>query len=82
MHTIRRRARWELPSVKDIAPFAALAPGGLRRQLVRFFDLLLTWQERAAQRQALRQFDDRMMRDIGVSRADVERECRKPFWRP
>ncbi len=82
MHTIRRRTRWNVPGVKDSVPFAARAPRGMRRLPVRFFDLLLTWRERAAQRQALRRLDDRILRDIGASRADVERECRKPFWRP
>jgi uncharacterized protein YjiS (DUF1127 family) len=24
--------------------------------------------------------DDRMLKDLGLSRADVEREYRKPFW--
>ncbi|MGF1627121.1 MAG: DUF1127 domain-containing protein [Alphaproteobacteria bacterium] len=33
------------------------------------------------QRQALRSMDDHMLRDIGVTRADVERETRKPLWR-
>lgn len=82
MHTIRRRARWDVPGVKDIASFATGAPRRLRRLPVRFFDLLLTWRDRVSQRQALRRLDDRMLRDIGASRADVERECRKPFWRP
>jgi uncharacterized protein YjiS (DUF1127 family) len=26
--------------------------------------------------------DDRMLRDIGLARADVENEAGKPFWRP
>jgi uncharacterized protein YjiS (DUF1127 family) len=28
----------------------------------------------------LQQLDDRMLRDIGLSRSDVERECAKRFW--
>ena len=43
--------------------------------------LLLTWQERASQRDALSTLDDRMLKDIGLSRADVFLEARKPFWR-
>ncbi|MBX6321735.1 MAG: DUF1127 domain-containing protein [Rhodospirillaceae bacterium] len=38
--------------------------------------------ERARQRHALQSLDDRMLKDIGLTRADVEREVRKPFWRP
>lgn len=29
----------------------------------------------------LESLDDRMLKDIGVSRADVSRESSKPFWR-
>jgi uncharacterized protein YjiS (DUF1127 family) len=47
----------------------------------RIFSLLLAWQERAEQRRTLRQLDDRMLRDIGLSRADVAREADKPVWR-
>lgn len=43
-------------------------------------DRLLLWLEVARQRHALSELDDRMLRDIGASRADVERECRRPFW--
>ena len=46
-----------------------------------FLDLLATWQERARQRYHLQQLDDRALRDIGFSRADIEAECIKPFWR-
>jgi len=31
--------------------------------------------------QALAELDDHMLRDIGVTRVEAARECRKPFWR-
>jgi uncharacterized protein YjiS (DUF1127 family) len=40
------------------------------------------WQERAEQRQALRELDSRMLKDIGVSAIDAAKEAYKPFWRP
>ncbi len=43
---------------------------------------LRTWNERAAQRRQLREMDDRILKDIGLSRLDVYRETIKPFWRP
>jgi uncharacterized protein YjiS (DUF1127 family) len=43
---------------------------------------LLTWLERARQRRHLLSLSDHMLRDIGLSRADVEGEAGKPFWRP
>jgi len=42
---------------------------------------LMVWQDRAQQRRHLASLDDRLLRDMGLSRADVEREARQPFWR-
>jgi uncharacterized protein YjiS (DUF1127 family) len=36
---------------------------------------------RQRQRTSLAQLDDRMLRDMGISRLEAERESRKPFWR-
>jgi uncharacterized protein YjiS (DUF1127 family) len=41
---------------------------------------ILTWLERVRQRQALLALDDWVLKDIGLSRADVMREGDKPFW--
>ena len=60
---------------------AAASDGARRRWDLWVLDTLLVWQERSRQRHALARLDDRMLRDIGASRADVERECAKPFWR-
>jgi uncharacterized protein YjiS (DUF1127 family) len=43
--------------------------------------LLETWIERHRQRRALYGLDDHMLKDIGLSSADVWREAHKPFWR-
>jgi uncharacterized protein YjiS (DUF1127 family) len=40
-----------------------------------------SWIERTRQRQALAALDDRMLRDIGITRVDAAREAGKPFWR-
>ena len=42
---------------------------------------VIRWLERSHQRRALQRLDDRMLRDIGLSRADVAGESAKPFWR-
>jgi uncharacterized protein YjiS (DUF1127 family) len=47
----------------------------------RAVDLLLTWQQRARDRQQLQSLSDHMLRDIGLTRADVFLEASKPFWR-
>ncbi len=36
--------------------------------------------DRLRQRQMLAELSDEMLKDIGVSRADVDGECRKKFW--
>jgi uncharacterized protein YjiS (DUF1127 family) len=42
---------------------------------------LLRWHELARQRRALLALDDRMLKDVGVTRADAEHEASRPFWR-
>ena len=42
---------------------------------------LAAWRARARQRRALLELDDRSLCDIGRTRAEVEREAGKPFWR-
>ncbi|WP_123688471.1 DUF1127 domain-containing protein [Allostella humosa] len=41
---------------------------------------LAGWQDRMRQRRALTLLDDRMLRDIGVSRAQLAGEVDKSFW--
>ncbi len=43
--------------------------------------LLGTWRQRAADRRQLCDLDDHMLRDVGLSRGEVEFEISKPFWR-
>lgn len=78
MHTISRTSgtkpvssgfggRWQ----GNLKPLN-LASWALRR--------LIVWQERAEQRHALAMLDDRQLKDIGLSRADIVREISKSFW--
>ena len=39
------------------------------------------WRRRAHGRAELARLDDRMLRDIGITRADAEFLSNKPFWR-
>ena len=45
-------------------------------------DSVITWQRRHKDRLHLMALDDRLLHDIGISLADVEREVSKPFWKP
>ena len=44
-------------------------------------DALLTWRERAQMRRQLLMLDDRLLKDIGISRLEAMHEAEKPFWR-
>src|SRR5262245_45855988 len=54
----------------------AVAPARLGMQWVT------RCRARAAQRRALVQLDDRLLRDVGLNRTDVAAECGKWFWLP
>jgi uncharacterized protein YjiS (DUF1127 family) len=47
----------------------------------RLLETVLTWRVRSLERRLLLELDDRMLRDMGFSQADVHREAAKPFWR-
>ncbi len=79
MHTILQRrpfGAYAGPRRPTAASFGKI----LREAAVRAVRTLLTWQERDQQRHALAQLDARMLKDVGLSRAEVELELRKPFW--
>ncbi len=56
--------------------------GAIGRVTKAAVNMLLSWQQRARERHRLASFDEHMLRDLGLSRADIEFELRKPFWRP
>jgi uncharacterized protein YjiS (DUF1127 family) len=43
---------------------------------------ILNWHRRTRQRNSLAELDRRMLADIGLSPADRDTECAKPFWLP
>ncbi len=55
--------------------------GALSQAVSTAFGALSLWQERAAQRTHLAALGDHALKDIGISRADADREAAKPFWR-
>lgn len=46
----------------------------------RGWDKVRMWREIARQRNQLRRFSEYLAKDIGISRADAEREADRPFW--
>jgi uncharacterized protein YjiS (DUF1127 family) len=72
------------PEVSPLPIGVALAPrrpspGALNRGAPA---LALAWHGRARQRRRLMELDDRALEDLGISRAEAERECRMPLCRP
>jgi uncharacterized protein YjiS (DUF1127 family) len=77
-HTIETKPGGALGAAKQ----ASGAFAKVRRVFAKTLYKLVIWQERAEQRQALGELNDRMLKDIGVSVSDAYREARKPFWLP
>ena len=46
-----------------------------------FVATLRTWRRRLRERDQLGRLDDRMLKDIGITRAEALRLSDKPFWR-
>lgn len=44
------------------------------------FDALAAGWDRSRQRRVLAELDERMLRDIGITRTEVAREMNKSFW--
>jgi uncharacterized protein YjiS (DUF1127 family) len=67
-------------SRRDPSSIAVRLSRSFARGAMRVAELLLTWHERSRQRHQLQCLSDHMLRDIGLSRADVLAETTKPFW--
>ncbi len=61
---------------QDFPPQSAL-----RRALAAMAGHYGAWTSRSRQRRALAELDDRLLRDIGVTRYEAACEAEKPFWR-
>ncbi len=81
MHTMPARIlpdrSWTFPR----PPHSLLQGSHLGVWLLAILDRLVLWQARRTQRLALAGLDGRLLKDMGLSRADVARETGKPFWR-
>jgi uncharacterized protein YjiS (DUF1127 family) len=48
--------------------------------LAKTLDLVLDWIDRSRQRAQLAGIDVSLLKDVGISPADADAECRKHFW--
>ena len=55
--------------------------GALVQTIGQWVETLLAWRDRARQRRQLQTMSDRLLNDIGLTRADTEHEASKAFWR-
>lgn len=66
------------------APLSAAPRPRLAARIAAFIvaatETVIVWRLRSRQRALLATLDDRMLRDLGVSRAEAQREADKPFW--
>jgi uncharacterized protein YjiS (DUF1127 family) len=63
------------------AAMTTLAETG-RRGWSRLYSCVAECYRRRRARDELARFSPRMLQDIGITPADRERECIKPFWQP
>lgn len=80
MSTISKRSIWSDATSVIGGMTAAIGACAIHCALV-VVETLLIWQQRAQGRHTLATMDDRMLGDVGLSRADIDREICKPFWR-
>jgi uncharacterized protein YjiS (DUF1127 family) len=71
-----------LPSIVELEPTGLAKSRRSQAFSVCYWVALAIWcNERRRQRKALLQLDDRMLADIGISKAQAVEEAEKPFWK-
>jgi uncharacterized protein YjiS (DUF1127 family) len=70
-----------LAATRPRRPEYVADPQPAPRRLFILYSALREWRRRSRSRETLAQLSDGALRDVGLTRADVVRECGKPFWR-
>ena len=65
---------------RPATPTIRTFPRQVLHAIVKAADLIDLWQRRIVEREHLQSLDNRMLSDVGLTRADVAAEARKPFW--
>ena len=69
-------------ATRGIAALNAQPPiGTLLSRLFLIVTLPMIWHERSCHRRHLLTIEDRLLRDVDLTRQDIELEAGKPFWR-
>ena len=79
MHTSHRHVRPDVDAAyaTHSLPHPRRFTGG---ELFVWASVFRTWLQGNRQRRALAELDDRMLRDIGATRSQAQRETERPFW--
>jgi uncharacterized protein YjiS (DUF1127 family) len=74
---------WRSPAQRGSTKFDGISHGltAIAGQIAAVSCLVRLWRQRTRDRALLARFDSRMLRDIGLTPADVMREINRPFWR-
>jgi len=62
--------------------FPRITNHAARRPFADLAGLLAGWLRNRSERISLARLDDRTLRDLGITRADVQHEYDRPFWEP
>jgi uncharacterized protein YjiS (DUF1127 family) len=73
----RKESRALLPMDPGFGGKTNFLHGFVVNRVLRCFYI---WQDRAEQRANLLSLDERMLKDIGITRNQATQEARKPFW--
>ncbi|MEL6234656.1 MAG: DUF1127 domain-containing protein [Pseudomonadota bacterium] len=66
--------------LQPLARPSGVGAGGVIAGALSVLRLVVRWADRATQRSRLVELDERMLKDIGISREDANIEARRPFW--
>ncbi len=77
MHTMSRAPE----TGGDTAAIRHPRRNGILSSLENMIGLVFLWRARYWQRRSLSKLDDRLLKDVGLTRKDAAQETAKPFWR-
>lgn len=68
------------PAALSPSELAGSFAGALLQAPVTLFGYMVSWQQQAEERARMRKLPEHQLRDVGLSRAEVDTMLRKPVW--
>jgi len=66
---------------KDISQCLPTCEKSILKTAKVVLQILNLWSKRKVERDQLKNLDERLLKDMGITRYDVDQEASKPFWR-